>query len=93
VRVALIYDINKRYLMKGEKHIPDTDSNGKFALSVPAILGAGGEGAGVTARDDDEDFECPCNQPLTLSFSELLPLDMDLQTVCLATEGSVRTNE
>jgi hypothetical protein len=88
VRVALRYDINKKYLMKGEKHIPGTDSNGRFALSVLTTLGAGEGGAGLTARDDDEDFEYPCNQPLTFSFSELLSLDMDLQTVCLMTEGS-----
>jgi hypothetical protein len=69
------------------------DSNGRLALSAPVTLGAAGgvgEGGvgGVTAGDDDKDFECPRNQPLTFFFSELLSLDMVLWTACLMGEGS-----
>ena len=64
------------------------DSDGsppRLALSVPVTLGAG-EGTGLTARDD-EDLECPRNQSLTF-FSDLPSLDMALQTIYLAREGS-----
>jgi hypothetical protein len=92
VRAALRHEINKKHITRGAKYRPDPDSNGRFALSVPVALGAAGgvdeEGVGVTARDDDEDFECPRNQPLTFSFIELLPLDMAPRTVYLMMEGS-----
>jgi hypothetical protein len=59
--------------------MPDMDS-------APVILGANAGGAdpergGLTARDDDADFECPRNQPLSF-FSELPLLDMALQIFC-----------
>jgi hypothetical protein len=71
--------------MKSDNPIPDKDSNGKLTLSVSSTLGAGEE-IELTARDDDDDFECPRNQPLSF-FSELPPLGMALQTV-LTREGS-----
>ena len=44
--------------MKCGEHIPDMDSDGRLALSVPVALGAAADkGVGLTARDDDEDFE------------------------------------
>jgi hypothetical protein len=83
---------NNEYLTKGVKDMPDPNSNDRSALSVLVTLGAAGgageEGIGVTARDDDEDFDCARNQPLTFSFIELPSLDMALRTVCLTREGS-----
>jgi hypothetical protein len=65
--------------MKAGDHIPDTASDGKLALSVPATLGAvaADKGFGLTARDDDADFECSRNHPVSLFFSELPSPGMD----------------
>jgi hypothetical protein len=68
--------------MKGGEHIPD--SNDRLALSVPATLGAAGDkGAGLTARDDEADFE---NHPLTV-LNGFLSLDMVLWIFCLTRQG------
>jgi hypothetical protein len=73
--------------MKGGEHIPDTGSDDKLALSVPATLGAAGNrGAGLTARDDDADFECARNHPLTF-FSGPPSLAMVLSIFCLTGQG------
>jgi hypothetical protein len=70
--------------MKGGEHIPDTDSDDRLAFSVPAtIIGAvADKGVGLIARDDDADFECPRNQPLSLFFSEVPSLGMVLWILC-----------
>jgi hypothetical protein len=73
--------------MKGGEHIPDTESDDKLALSFPATLGAAGDkGVGLTARDDDADFECARNHPLTF-FSGPPSLDMVLSIFCLTRQG------
>ena len=85
--VALKPSISTR-LRNGDKRMPGSDSDGRFALSVVVTLGAGeGVGRGLTARDDGADFECPRNQPLNF-FSGLLSLDMALRPVCLMRKGS-----
>jgi hypothetical protein len=68
--------------MKGGDHIPDSDD--RLALSVPATLGiAGDKGAGLTARDDDTDFEI---HPLSF-LNGLLSLDMVVWIFCLTRQG------
>ena len=88
MRALLSQDINNSLQMVKDD-IPDTDSNGRISLSTPVPLdaAAGEEGVGLTARDDDADFECPRNHPLNF-LSELLSLDMALRTVCFTREGS-----
>ena len=42
--------------MKGGEHIPDTDSDDRLALSVPATVGAvTDKGVGLSARDDSDE--------------------------------------
>ena len=70
--------------MKGLEHVPEVDSDDRLALSAPGILGAAadkGVGLSASARDDEADFECPCNQPLSRFFSELPSLGMALWIV------------
>jgi hypothetical protein len=69
--------------MKGGEHIPNTDSDDKLTLSVPVTLGAAADkGFGLTARDDDADFECSRNHPVSLFFSELPSPGMALWILC-----------
>jgi hypothetical protein len=65
------------------------DSSGGIPFSIPVPLGAaaGELGVGLTARNDNADFECPRNQPFNF-LSELPSLDMALRTVCLTREES-----
>jgi hypothetical protein len=61
--------------MKSGEYVPDTDSDDR---SVTVTLGAvTDKGVGLTARDNDVDFERPRNKRLR-SFSHPLFTDMAL---------------